>query len=155
MTANRVLIGTALLTNALSFAVYANDGSPAEMAVLHSINAEAAHGNADIANEMTMAADGMANGLMGDPLDPCAMATTMFAAAGVDPLMIAEMQSSEDPAAALTEAMEGDEEAAEILMASLADTSPDACDVMPSEEVTANMLEPEMMPPTAAMSDDS
>ena len=40
-------------------------------------------------------------------------------------------------------------------MASLADTSPDACDVMPSEEVTANVLESEMMPPTAAMSDDS
>ena len=46
MTSTRVLLGTALFISALSFAVYANDGSPAEMAVLHSINAEAANGSA-------------------------------------------------------------------------------------------------------------
>ena len=156
MTLIRVLIGTALLTNALSFAVYANDGSPAEMAVLHSINAEATHGNADMANEMTMAADGMANGMMSAPLDPCAMASTMFAAADIGPMMISEIQSSDDPAAALAEAMGGDAEAAELLMASLESTGgdADACDGMPSEGMADDMLEHGMMPPTAAMGDE-
>ena len=156
MTSTRVLLGTALFISALSFAVYANDGSPAEMAVLHSINAEAANGSADMANAMTMAADGMPDGMMGDPLAPCAMASTMFAAAGIDPMMMSEIQSNENPAAALTEAMDGDAEAAELLMASLESTGgdADACGGMPSEGMAADMLNPSMMPPTAAMGDE-
>ena len=156
MISTRVLLVTTLLASALSCAIYANDGSPAEMAVLHSINAEAANGSADMANEMTMAADGMPNGMMAGALDPCAMASTMFAAANIDPMMISEIQSSEDPAAALAEAMGGDAEAAELLMASLESTGgdADACDAMPPEEMAGDMLEPGMMPPTAAMGDE-
>ena len=109
-----------------------------------------------MANEMTMAADGMPNGMMAGVLDPCAMASTMFAAADIDPMMISEIQSSEDPAAALAEAMGGDAEAAELLMASLESTGgdADACDAMPPEEMAGDMLEPGMMPPTAAMGDE-
>lgn len=141
-------LSAAMLSATFSVGVLANDGTPAKIAVLRSINVEAAKGEdkrEDMKNpspDSRMKYDAM---MGGSAANSCDMAAGMITKAGLDPSVMVEMESSEDPAAALAEAMGGDMAAAEVLLAALEATGSrsETCDIGGMQDIESNAMAPE------------
>ncbi len=117
------LLSAVFVSIAFSSSVGAEgQGNPVDLAVLNSLNVEMGSEVDQNALDQIMDMQGLGQESLSSPDAMCEMAANMITAAELDPGLMAEVVESDNPVEVLTEAMGGDAEAAETLIAGLEST---------------------------------